>query len=158
MTQRTELKDVLHLYLGQQCETDDGKRGRLAGIDLCQMDNSIVMITVRFTDDPFDNYDVYNDNEKMDRVKPILRRLQSMMEDEAVEMYNHLYPNSTAPKVVCADIIKSLLTKKGLYNEGQDSFIEYVDWFPYLLSKSFDLFGLIDSGQAIDADTLKQQV
>lgn len=88
-------------------------------------------------------------------IRPILRKLSSMTEEEAVNMYNHCYPNSTAPKEVRADIIKSLLTKKGLYNEGQESFFDYIEWFPYLLSKSFDLFQLIENGFAIDQDTLK---
>lgn len=126
---KKDIKDYLHLYLGCECMTEDGRRGRFSGFDVVEKNYSIVMITVRFSDDPLDHdWTVLNDNEECDRIKLILRPLSDMTEDEKTEEY----------KI------------------GLDPGIE--EQFRWLLSKGFDLFGLIEAGLAIDKTTLKQTV
>lgn len=68
---------------------------------------------------------------KVDQVKPILRRLEDMTEEEKRE-YDRVY--LAAPLEVDTDVfrIRAVTTN-------------------WLLSKHFDLFGLIDTGLAIDA-------
>lgn len=129
--QTREIKDYLHLYLGCECQTDEGKIGWFSGFDVCERDYSITMITVRFSDKS-DDWTVLNDNEECDRIKLILRPLSDMTEEEdQIELPKH--------------------------NRG-----EFIDmhWYPegyvWLLSKGFDLFGLIDEGLAINKTTLSQ--
>jgi len=65
------------------------------------------------------------DNTWTDSIKPILRRLISLTEDERADLHIG----------TCFDF--------GSYRPDQ---------FNYLLKKHFDLFGLIDAGLAIDAN------
>ena len=69
-------------------------------------------------------------------VKPILRRLEDMTEEERVKEY--------FPTMGERDI------NGGEYTED----FETPQTFAWLLSKSFDLFNLIDSGLAIDSKTI----
>lgn len=73
---------------------------------------------------------------KVDQVKPILRRLEDMTEGDLEDM---------AEKERSAPVTK-LPTIEG-----------HAESVAYLLSKHFDLFGLIDAGLAIDAKTLQQE-
>lgn len=43
-----------------------------------------------------------------------------------------------------------------IYNNGNHYYRCYMKLFDYLLSKGFDLFGLVDAGLAIDAKTITQ--
>lgn len=47
-------------------------------------------------------------------------------------------------------LIHCQITNKGVYHEGSVSMLDYVDWFPWLLRRGFDIFGLIDTGLAIE--------
>lgn len=76
------LESILHMYLGCDVMTEDNRVGRLAGIDLCQKDNSITMLTIRYSDDIEDDWTVINDDGYFSRIKPILRPLDSMTEEE----------------------------------------------------------------------------
>lgn len=67
-------------------------------------------------------------------VKPILHHLRDMTEAQFIEL--------------------AKLQKRGLLN-GVDIDALEAEQFRYLLSKHFDLFGLIESGLAIDKTTLK---
>jgi hypothetical protein len=102
-------------------------------------------------------------------IKLVLRRLEDMMADEAIELaslvvhkdeyinvsiYRHNYTND-------------LMVQWGLLTQSQRADdVEYFfnatgerSWsgsqFHYLLQQGFDLFGLIDAGLAIDAKTLQ---
>lgn len=128
---------------------------------------------------------------KVENVKPILRRLEDMTEEEARELVailfkdeKHpddrvtadeisidLHPNDNATmvdgdmavviEVSCRCFEGQLgVTLNGtliLYDEvGRIERLDNtVEAFAYSLSKYFDFFGLIDSGEAIDAKTLK---
>jgi hypothetical protein len=99
-----------------------------------------------------DSYEAYQRVIK-DGYKPLLRPLASMTEEEAVEMYSHLYPWTAKDpnKEVHVWAIKNQLSDKGVYNEGNVSMLHYIEWFPYLLSRGYDLFNLIPEGLAIDS-------
>lgn len=76
------------------------------------------------------------DDEEYKSVTPILRKLSSMTEEEEKEMI------ATQDDVKLDGYPKILLKA----DSGET--------FRYLLSKHFDLFNLIESGLAIDKDTL----
>lgn len=149
------LESILHMYLGCDVMTEDNRVGRLAGIDLCQKDNSITMLTIRYSDDTEDDWTVINDDGYFSRLKPILRPLDSMTEEEAKDLYDQMYPDVPRRDDFKARIIIDQVTGTGVYYEGKVSIIDYVNWYPWLLSKSFDLFGLIDSGLALNATKLE---
>lgn len=127
--QRTELKDVLHFYLGCECIGNELWQATLAGIYPSEVEEGKTIAVLL----P-ENQEFYVEN-----VKPILRSLQSMTEEEAME-------------IDLSEIQTGLLKYPTL-----QMFLT-PDQFIKSLSKSFDLWNLIDSGQAIDADTLKQQI
>lgn len=152
---RKNIKDYLHLYLGCQCkrmgQDDDSETFRLTGISWDGTQN----IWWAYFEDKEDCYSVIDD------VFPILRPLSDMTEDEA--------------KVLCSMQIKGLRTcdhvkivqmtpvvKFVIYSDGEDPNDDHgrlrrflniesylVPQFKYLLSKGFDLFGLIDAGLVI---------
>lgn len=106
------IKDYLHLYLG--CDTDKGK---LIGIELnkaiCMMNDLSIV-----------EGNIYN-------LKPILRPLSDMTEEEEKEMF------ATQDDVKLEGFPQILLKA----DSGET--------FRYMLSKGFDLFDLIDAGLAI---------
>ena len=76
-------------------------------------------------------------------LKPILRPLSDMTEEELQECGNMIYDFSGDPELND--------------HKWQDFEIGLApEQFHYLLSKHFDLFGLIDAGLAIDSTTIKQ--
>lgn len=82
-------------------------------------------------------------------VKPILRKLDSMTEEEANEIWRAIDGrwDVTNPKAVFT-------------TSAHENFTSPPEWFEVtrrLLSKSFDLFNLINSQQAIDFATLKNK-
>jgi hypothetical protein len=117
-----ELKDYLHLYLG------------------CEVKWNTNIVTLIDTDGI--NCNVFGEplfsksNTSIKNIKPILRPLSDMTEDEHKEWQNIRFNREFKLKPVLTDA-------------------EY-ESFRYLLSKHFDLFGLIEAGLAIDATTLKQ--
>lgn len=144
MTDKKEIKDYLHLYIGCKCHLLDYKNGEPKEFQLT----------------------VYNLNYYRDwisYIRPILRPLSSMVEGEAKEM---------------AEMrgIKKVHFKRFEFDHGNDRIdvlyfnmqrrnIEWVyiflknltpDQFRFFLSKSFDQFGLIDAGLAIDSTKTNQ--
>jgi hypothetical protein len=77
------IKDIIHLYFGCECETYSGKRGTFAGFDICEKDRSMIIHTVRYFD--VDDYDVLNDDEMCEQIKLILRPLSDLTEEEFKE-------------------------------------------------------------------------
>lgn len=107
---KIEFKDVAHLYKGCICTRldEDGKT-----------------VVFRLT--------IYNLNyhkQSLDELKPILRLLKSLTDEEIAECRE-------ASKVNGHGCVKDALRTA------------------YLLKQGFDLFNLIESGQAIDKTTLK---
>lgn len=122
---KTELKDVIHLLMGCELLHSYGDMDVSVG--------RMVGITASEVN-PGRTVVITSENFAewfVEDVKPILHRLSSMTEEEDQKEFP-------------------------AHNRG-----EFIDmhWHPegfhWLLSKGFDLFNLIDSGQAIDAETLK---
>lgn len=115
------IKDYLHLHLG--CDvliTVNGVRAKL----------------IPGRGERFDEISLYT---ALDiGVKPILRPLSSMTEDETKEMCRYTRDALRTVKIWTPVEVESIQP----------------DLFVWLLSKHFDLFGLIDAGLAIDATTI----
>jgi len=153
-----KLKDYLHLFLGCECMWkvfgDDDIEFKKSSIDLKILDRV-------YDRQPF-------------VIKPILRPLSSMTEDECGDIYTIERDRFLGHKTIDFDVRKSdngfvvtridLLDDRlmiGFYGQiykiiedGTSPHIEPIrnqhEITRYLLSKHFDLFGLIESGLAID--------
>lgn len=90
-----------------------------------------------FVEVDMDGTGLYVSHHRVNEVKPILRRLEDMTEEEAIEC---------GVSGAWCD-----LEFDGTWRSNQFTTKAFIG----LLSKSFDLFGLIDAGLAIDAKTLK---
>lgn len=120
-----ELKDYLHLYIG--CEVLDLKKDETA---------RLIAVVDRFkTRSAQVEYPEYTAFKYIEEIKPILRRIESMTQDEEREM--HSLEKSFEDKVHLNIELYAAMTK----------------WY---CDKHFDLFGLIDASLAIDAATLTQ--
>lgn len=125
-----ELKEVIHFYLGAKVEYEFTSRtsnkeirnGKMYG-----MWDNFIRISTHWgsTEAPISS------------VKPILRKLDSMTEEEYEEY-------------------KNIGIEESKENWKYQYTIESSRKMVYLLSRHFDLFNLIESGQAIDATTLTQ--
>jgi hypothetical protein len=126
------IKEFLHLYLG--CDVVYYENGEYKGFGV---NTHALHVNIEM-------------GLRKTEVKPILRPLSSMTEEEAIEMYDHLYPDVPRDSKFKSVTILSQLSLPGMYYEGACSIHDYKGWFPYLLSRGFDLFDLIPSGLAID--------
>jgi hypothetical protein len=126
-----ELKDYLHLYLGCEMKFD-------------KFTGTLTQIQKHPTDDTYDWYMVscsnWHEND-FSKYKPILRPLNDMTHEELQKCGNMVYDFSDDPEL---NNHKWQDFEIGLASEQ----------FHWLLSKHFDLFGLIEAGLAIDATTL----
>lgn len=121
-----EIKDYLHLYLGCECEITqptvhkfaDGFEYTYSGVVKLSAEILWAFQTVLY------------------RLKPILRPLSDMTEEELQECGNMIYDFSDDPELN--------------NHKWQDFEICAVEQFYWLLKKHFDLFGLIESGLAVD--------
>lgn len=129
-----DIKDYLHLYLG--CEVEYGYDGRKAIGDIHGLDPHAGWKV--FTRKPIPMYHTV----RTELLKPILRPLSDMTEEEFDYMF------FKQPGYVSIES-KALVDKRFDISPHQVAF---------LLSKGFDLFGLIEAGLAIDRTTLKQTV
>jgi len=141
----------LHLYLGCECVTDSGITGTLSQVNIA---TELCKLIIN---------DAGQDISKhLNEVKLLLRRVESITPNEAVYLYKMYFGKDTAedwsgdtgsayfnPKKVIPTIENALRIIRGDdYSSGD--FMLVVSIVPWLLSKSFDLFGLIDSNQAIE--------
>lgn len=143
-----KIEDYLHLYLG--CDgflTNDDGEGGIKGVP-CKLTYSILS----------GNY--YGPQ----HFTPALRPLSSMTEEEAIELilaaegakaeFVEWHSGSEAKKERFGFMWKSDHYRKGqLHNTWYEQFEP--EGTRYLLSKGFDLFGLIEAGLAIDATTIE---
>jgi hypothetical protein len=156
MTEK-KIQEYLHFYFGCRVWIDEKEYGRLVGGDY--VPNSVNQIYHNIELDgekDDDGYPViipYNDDfDSPSRVKPILRPLSAMTEEEMLS-----YARITRPEA------EKIVFKDGgissYYNPGDTTFYKWakhrLDVFTpeetlWLLSKHFDLFGLIESGLAVD--------
>ncbi|MEO7044702.1 MAG: hypothetical protein ABI091_05295 [Ferruginibacter sp.] len=128
---KKELKDYLHLYLNSSISVfifpdESITDGHL---DKYRKDYPNGIYNPLLT---FNNYKQFLN----DGYKPILRPLSDMTDDEDCERLNFYYDYDNA-KYLDKTIIEAEVTK-------------------YLLSKHFDIFGLIEAGLAIDATKIKK--
>lgn len=140
---KKELKDYLHLYLGCECILDDHNTGILIGFDSQLHNKEVEMVCYTIWDKKDDDWMVYNDDSSFERIKPILRPLSDMTEDEFYEFKS--FADNDCSKMIHIKNVKDITTN--LFHEFEAS--------RFLLSKHFDLFGLIDSGLAVNAAEIK---
>lgn len=148
---------ILAMYLG--CKVfvpETNKTGTFEGINWVKEEDGstlTVIIDVHYSHAK-DDWDVLNENDDITRVKPVLRKLSSTTEEERLHLLN-----APAHWAVTA----TLDSKTGMLEEvnaWEPGHLETMrTWWPnkmspehfkYLLSKHFDLFGLIDAGLAIE--------
>lgn len=145
------IKDYLHLYLGCECEHNSWEIGRdevptyfSQGRKISNLDEGMLSESELF------------------EIKPILRPLSDMTEEEAVEVAkeSEWTPHFRDVKVErnrFGDIIVSwdgMAESREEFNATGEMFY-CSEQFIYLLSKHFDLFNLIESGLALDATKAK---
>lgn len=131
-----QLKDYLHLYIGCDVQTRFG-----------------------ITNFNYYTLDLWSRGAYQE-IRPILRPLSSITEEEAEKIcfFNYgenyswyIYGNEPNPHIL------HLLEGDEKYTDRIKLYIGTPEVWRYLLSKSFDLFGLIESGLAIDATTLQKE-
>jgi hypothetical protein len=129
------IKDYLHLYLGCECRPlDNTKQGWLMGIRIMQgVENAFLQYDLNSTENliPF----------KLNELKPILRPLSDMSDEENLE-FGGLWAFA---ETYIPDI-----------EDTHDPYEIEPEAFRFLLSEHFDLFGLIEAGLAIDKTTLNK--
>lgn len=130
-----ELKDYIHFYIGCKCQTisrTESEQGKPMGYrvgNLVDVDILCLNVGISRADTGCIWY-------KFDEIKPILRPLSDMTEKE------RNFINMSKQEL-----------DQSIFEDPNASF--YVTEFVYLLSRGFDIFGLIDAGLAIDSKTLK---
>lgn len=135
-----DIKDYLHLYLG--CEFVSKWPG-------WQAEN-----------DPFILCPADLERGKFEYIKPILRPLSSMTEEETeqyLRLKHNAYSGEYEIKISDAGfwwLFKGISTDQKFKFFGEILDESNAEQFQYLLSKSFDLFGLIEDGLAIDKTKL----
>jgi len=136
---------IAALYLGQKCQSPEGE-GIILGVD------NVGNVEVEFGIMGPDFSQIYEVGE----ILPILRRLDSLTENEARELYQVCYPSDT--ELDAESFLGDWWNKYDEWYVKTKYFIfgKPAAWLK-LLSWGFDLFGLIDSGLAIDAATLKTE-
>ena len=134
------IKDYLHLHIGCEVVSMDGGKMVyiLAGID---SDGTPLFKTKKS-----------GFNQFLSSWKLAVRPLNDMRREEKIEIvtsvtYNHVRFSSDESALGCFDEDK--------YKNKIARMEFYADEVKYLLSKHFDLFGLIPAGLAIDKTTLK---
>lgn len=131
---KKDITDYLHLYLG--CEVEYGYEGRRSIGDLHGLDPKFGWKV--FTRRPIPDYHTV----RTELIKLILRPLSDMTDQEMDEVWYGHEPKN----VLVMDYKNSGITRKvALCSERTR----------YLLSKGFDLFGLIAAGLAIDKTLIK---
>lgn len=174
------IKDYLHLYLGCQCLVSESEyyesgQGKLVRVDI--EDDEAATISGNTLHDRT-RYCVEADFKD---IKPILRPLSDMTKPEALEFINDVfnfkgqfghridnykiekgflsftYFNGNGPK---GGNDQTVLLIKNWSKEGMGEWIFNCSYsmndVVWLLKNHFDLFGLIESGLAIDATTINK--
>jgi len=143
---KKELKDYIYLYNNRfnpiKVLVDNIEQKYLWDIEVYEEDYINLTLgetKLRSMDVNSDDWNVYNDNYSLERIKPILRPLSDITEREIYE-YGEI-------EQACP-INHSFLIYQCRVEAEQTK---------YLLSKHFDLFGLIDAGLAIDKSLTPQQ-
>lgn len=129
-----KIEDYLHLYLGCECDIDEGEFPATT-LPLCGVTESRAIIGRHAL--------------KLVELKDVrlkLRPLSSMTEDEKIK-----WSEETEPEIKKqSDAYKLRWFWIQFANDGKYT----PEQFTWLLSKHFDLFNLIEAGLAIDKTTL----
>lgn len=139
-----KIEDYLHLYIGCQGKISDGiatiNNVDITGVTIDQVNRG------SFT------------------CNPILRPLSDMTEEEKMQLIRICHPEKEYPIIKYIDLDKEVLNfssktqRMKYYRIFACGF--YGTWHPeemkYLLKQGFDLFGLIESGLAIDKTKLNK--
>ena len=147
---KTEFKDVAHLYLGVEVVNTIGKHmGKIVSVS----------IDGTATINPLDEFKprviILNS------LKPILRPLSDITNDEFYELseileqcdYGAVFQEYNDGKTGVGYMWQEGMAGLILNSDAGQYFVKI---FPFLLSRSFDLFGLIESGEAINKAKLSQ--
>jgi hypothetical protein len=125
------IKDYLHLYIGCNVQWNKARGFTLTKVNWLFNEFEIDQDESGYTE---------TFNEKtVHEIKPILRPLSDMTEEECHTL-GWAYLNSNGNKI---------LNHSPEYLNPED--------FKYLLSRGFDLFGLIESGLAIDKSSITEK-
>lgn len=123
---KKDIKDYLHLYLGQRIQFEAGEIGKLEGVDY---KHNHVLVTSEF----------HGESEYLfSDIKLIIRPLSDMTMDEKLQIDEF---QKIEDKITCPRLNNFHMTRHG-------------EQFRYLLKQGFDLFGLIPEGLTIDKTTL----
>lgn len=154
MNREKKIEDYLHLYLGCEVEVDskrpsgnelvdDKRRGTFIGY----ADPHKISVKLAFRAGPHGQVNTFF-------VKPFLRPLSDMTEEEGREYAKHYGIKGDLPCTISEEngYVKISI---GYKNHGASLFPlsdygQKPESLRYLLSKHFDLFGLIEAGLAID--------
>jgi hypothetical protein len=146
-----KLQNYLYLYLGCDVLVDGKDIGKLIGYETRGFgtDDFMILYTVQLSEKE-DDWTVYNDDEKMQRIKPFLRPLSDIQKEEVADLMR-----------VDGFIVKGNFSYSFFQIEFKDLYevthfkhlyIHQLDpnQFLFLLSKGFDLLGMIEAGFAMD--------
>jgi hypothetical protein len=149
------LESILHLYLG--CKAEIKSPG--SNIKYVETLNGAMVDVYRGTSDVYEY------------IKPILRPLDSMTQREAIELCKMQIKGFRDDEDVVRIIQMKPVVKFIIHHKDEIADLPYLvrhlivrnlnidsyltNQLTYLLSKSFDLFGLIDSGLALNATKLE---
>jgi hypothetical protein len=135
------IKDYLHLYLGCRVRIveDEVATGILIG--LVERDGYNTEHPCRVKIERKGKHSLYYCFDYSE-IKPILRPLSDMTEEELQECGNMVYDFSGEPELN--------------NHKWKDFEIAAPEQFHWLLARHFDLFGLIEAGLAIDKTTLTE--
>lgn len=133
-------KEVAHLYLGCEVVSTAGKHmGIMVGVDLTQ-----AVINPK---------DEFNPKTTLvEYLKPILHRLEDMTDECCLEVSIILRASTAYSDISKIAQVREIF-RRAKNMQTNILMCEWFDLFVFLLSKHYDLFNLIDNGQAIDAKT-----
>jgi hypothetical protein len=140
-----KLQDYIHYYLGCRVkatpyggQANKWEEGSIVGLNI----HNVAHVK-------FDNWQSIADV-TMSCIKPILRRLEDMTEEEARGFLNHAKPYA---EYIAHNEHAVIWQSQGSRSEIWLLFGPPAG-FHYLLKQHFDLFGLIDAQLAVDAKTI----
>lgn len=138
-----DLKDYIHYYIGCRClntwftPDDDCYNAGWKLEGYCPNDVKAFRLENE------------TDYTRTDSIKPILRKLDSLSDEEKIVFYN-LFP--TQDNITDSQRIDAVT--HWLEEEGADKYFWAITQFHWLLKQGFDLFSLIDNQLAVDEKIL----
>lgn len=132
---------IAALYLGQKCDVE-----WLIDYKSCGIQKGVV-----WTDIVFEDFMLKWIAQKDVKIIPYLRRLSSMTEAEAREVYRFVFAIDFSTESFFESAKEWLSHKDDPINDNINLVIGIPSAWLYLLSKGYDIFGLIDAGLAKEA-------